>query len=43
MLWGQHLRQMQLDEGIYLGLLGLDKFPTDSQRPGPGPDCRSGN
>jgi glycerol-3-phosphate dehydrogenase len=26
-LWGQHLRQMQLDEGIYLGLLGLDKLP----------------
>lgn len=28
-LWGQHLRQMQLDEGIYLGLLGLDKLPTE--------------
>jgi glycerol-3-phosphate dehydrogenase len=28
-LWGQHLRQFQLDEGIYLGLLGLDKLPTD--------------
>ena len=28
-LWGQHLRQMQLDEGIYLGLLGLDKLSTD--------------
>ncbi len=27
-LWGQHLRQMQLDEGIYLGLLGLDKLPV---------------
>lgn len=26
-LWGQHLRQMQLDEGIYKGLLGLDKLP----------------
>lgn len=26
-LWGQHLRQIQLDEGIYLGLLGLDKLP----------------
>jgi glycerol-3-phosphate dehydrogenase len=26
-LWGQHLRQMQLDQGIYLGLLGLDKLP----------------
>lgn len=28
-LWGQHIRQMQLDEGIYMGLLGLDKLPTD--------------
>jgi glycerol-3-phosphate dehydrogenase len=28
-LWGQHLRQMQLDEGIYLGLLGLDKLPVE--------------
>jgi glycerol-3-phosphate dehydrogenase len=28
-LWGQHLRQMQLDEGIYLGLLGLDKLPAE--------------
>jgi len=28
-LWGQHLRQMQLDEGIYVGLLGLDKLPTE--------------
>jgi glycerol-3-phosphate dehydrogenase len=27
-LWGQHLRQMQLDQGIYLGLLGLDKLPA---------------
>jgi glycerol-3-phosphate dehydrogenase len=27
-LWGHHLRQMQLDEGIYLGLLGLDKLPV---------------
>ncbi len=27
-LWGQHLRQMQLDEGIYAGLLGLDKLPV---------------
>lgn len=27
-LWGQHLRQMQLDEGIYLGILGLDKLPA---------------
>ncbi|MDM8528403.1 anaerobic glycerol-3-phosphate dehydrogenase subunit GlpA [Anaerolineales bacterium HSG24] len=26
-LWGQHLRQMQLDEGIYMGVLGLDKLP----------------
>jgi glycerol-3-phosphate dehydrogenase len=26
-LWGQGLRQMGLDEGIYLGLLGLDKLP----------------
>jgi len=38
-LWGQHLRQMQLDEGIYLGLLGLDKLPvqlsgTDTARIG---------
>jgi len=38
-LWGQHLRQIQLDEGIYLGLLGLDKLPTalsgaDSSRVG---------
>jgi glycerol-3-phosphate dehydrogenase len=28
-LWGQQLRQMQLDEGIYLGLLGLDKLPVE--------------
>ncbi len=28
-LWGQHLRQMQLDEGIYKGLLGLDKLPPE--------------
>lgn len=28
-LWGQHLRQFQLDEGIYLGLLGLDKLPVE--------------
>jgi glycerol-3-phosphate dehydrogenase len=27
-LWGQSLRQVQLDEGIYLGLLGLDKLPA---------------
>lgn len=27
-LWGQQLRQIQLDEGIYLGLLGLDKLPV---------------
>lgn len=27
--WGQHLRQMMLDEGIYLGILGLDKLPTE--------------
>jgi hypothetical protein len=27
-LWGQQLRQAQLDEGIYLGLLGLDKLPV---------------
>jgi glycerol-3-phosphate dehydrogenase len=26
-LWGQHLRQAKLDEGIYMGLLGLDKLP----------------
>jgi glycerol-3-phosphate dehydrogenase len=26
-MWGQNLRQMQLDQGIYLGLLGLDKLP----------------
>lgn len=31
-LWGQHLRQMQLDEGIYVGLLGLDKLPQDLSR-----------
>ncbi|MDM8532073.1 anaerobic glycerol-3-phosphate dehydrogenase subunit GlpA [Anaerolineales bacterium HSG25] len=28
-LWGQQLRQMKLDEGIYLGLLGLDKLPPE--------------
>jgi len=28
-LWGQHLRQLQLDAGIYLGLLGLDKLPAE--------------
>jgi glycerol-3-phosphate dehydrogenase len=28
-LWGQGLRQMGLDEGIYLGLMGLDKLPPD--------------
>jgi hypothetical protein len=28
-LWGQHLRQMQLDSGIYQGLLGLDKLPPE--------------
>jgi glycerol-3-phosphate dehydrogenase len=28
-LWGQHLRQIQLDQGIYLGLLGLDKLPAE--------------
>ncbi|RMF01240.1 MAG: anaerobic glycerol-3-phosphate dehydrogenase subunit A [Chloroflexi bacterium] len=28
-LWGQHLRQFQLDEGIYMGLLGLDKLPLE--------------
>jgi glycerol-3-phosphate dehydrogenase len=27
--WGQNLRQMQLDQGIYLGLLGLDKLPPE--------------
>jgi glycerol-3-phosphate dehydrogenase len=27
--WGHNLRQMQLDEGIYLGILGLDKLPTE--------------
>jgi glycerol-3-phosphate dehydrogenase len=26
-LWGQALRQLGLDEGMYLGLLGLDKLP----------------
>jgi glycerol-3-phosphate dehydrogenase len=26
-LWGQGLRQVGLNEGIYLGLLGLDKLP----------------
>lgn len=38
-LWGQQLRQMQLDEGIYLGLMGIDKLPVklsgiDSDRVG---------
>jgi glycerol-3-phosphate dehydrogenase len=28
-MWGQNLRQMQLDQGIYLGLLGLDKLPPE--------------
>ncbi len=28
-LWGQHLCQMQLDQGIYQGLLGLDKLPAE--------------
>ncbi len=28
-LWGQHMRQMQIDEGIYMGLLGLDKLPPE--------------
>jgi len=28
-LWGQHLRQFQLDEGIFMGLLGLDKLPVE--------------
>jgi hypothetical protein len=28
-LWGQQLRQILLDEGIYLGLLGLDKLPVE--------------
>lgn len=28
-LWGQHLRQMMLDQGIYMGILGLDKLPTE--------------
>jgi glycerol-3-phosphate dehydrogenase len=28
-LWGQQLRQVLLDEGIYLGLLGIDKLPVD--------------
>jgi len=28
-LWGQQLRQTILDEGIYLGLLGIDKLPVD--------------
>jgi glycerol-3-phosphate dehydrogenase len=27
-LWGHQLRQVLLDEGIYLGLLGLDKLPV---------------
>lgn len=35
-LWGQHLRQMQLDEGIYLGLLGLDKLPAGLSGAGQG-------
>ncbi len=28
-LWGQQLRQVQLDEGIFLGLMGLDKLPHE--------------
>jgi len=28
-LWGQHLRQMMLDQGIYAGLLGLDTLPPE--------------
>jgi hypothetical protein len=28
-LWGQQLRQAQLDEGIFVGLLGLDKLPVE--------------
>ena len=28
-LWGRHLRQMQLDESIYKGLLGLDNLPPE--------------
>jgi glycerol-3-phosphate dehydrogenase len=28
-LWGQQLRQVLLDAGIYLGLLGLDKLPVE--------------
>ncbi len=28
-LWGAHLRQMLLDQGIYAGLLGLDKLPPE--------------
>jgi glycerol-3-phosphate dehydrogenase len=28
-LWGHQLRQVLLDEGIYLGLLGMDKLPVE--------------
>lgn len=28
-MWGQQLRQTLLDEGIFLGLLGLDKLPAE--------------
>lgn len=31
-LWGQNLRQAQLDQGIYQGLLGLDKLPLNLRR-----------
>ncbi|HEY85117.1 MAG TPA: anaerobic glycerol-3-phosphate dehydrogenase subunit A [Chloroflexi bacterium] len=32
-LWGQGARQMQLDEGIYFGLLGLDKLGSKRSVP----------
>ncbi len=28
-LWGQNLRQIQLDRSVYMALLGLDKLPPD--------------
>ncbi|HEX9925678.1 MAG TPA: anaerobic glycerol-3-phosphate dehydrogenase subunit GlpA [Anaerolineae bacterium] len=28
-MWGRQLRQAQLDEGIFVGLLGLDKLPVE--------------
>ena len=30
-LWGRQLRQMQLDEGIWLGLLGLDQLSMNNE------------